>query len=144
MNQLVIKYARYFFLFVILAVTVPSCDKVNESPVPDVYVSFSVNLSIANSLVNANGSEYFPGQGFGGVIVYCESPGNWYAYDAACTYEAGRNCIVNIEGALAECPCCESQFILLGGGSPARPPAAIPLKQYNVTIMDSNTLYIYN
>lgn len=144
MKQLLIKYVKYFFSFVFIAVIIPSCDKINESPVPDVYVSFSVNLAIANELVNANGSQYFPGHGFGGIIVYCESPGTWYAYDAACTYEASRSCIVEIEGALAVCPCCESQFILLGGGSPASPPATVPLKQYNVSVMGNNSIYIYN
>lgn len=144
MKQLVFKYGKYFISFLILAFIVSSCDKVNESPVPEVYVSFSVNLSIANELVNPNGSQFFPGHGFGGVIVYCESPGTWYAYDAACTYEASRNCIVENDGALAVCPCCESQFILLGGGSPASPPASVPLKQYNVSIMNNNSIYIYN
>lgn len=144
MRQLVLKFSKYFFSFLFLVLFFPSCDKINDSPIPDVYVSFTVNLVIANELNVPGNSVLFPGYGFGGVIISCEAPGSWYAFDAACTYEASRSCIVENDGVLADCPCCGSQFVLLGGAYPTNPPATLPLKQYNVSLLNSSTLRIYN
>jgi Rieske Fe-S protein len=144
MTQSVLKCGKYFIPFLFLALLSSSCDKINESPIPDVPVYFEVNLTIANELNVPGNSLFFPGQGFGGVIVYCEVPGSWYAFDAACTYEASRSCIVKSEGVLADCPCCKSQFVLLSGASPIKGPAALNLKQYNVSVVSSFLIRIYN
>lgn len=144
MRQLVLKRGKYLFSFLFLVLFLPSCDKVNESPIPDVYVSFTVNLVIANELNVPGNSVFYPGVGFGGIIISCEAPGSWYAFDAACSYEASRSCIVENDGVLADCPCCGSQFVLLGGAYPTEPPATMPLKPYNVSLMNSTTLRIYN
>lgn len=137
------KYGSYLFFVFLLVLASLSCDKI-ESPIPEVYVSFTVNMHIVNELNAPGSSVYFPNMGFGGVIIYCEEPGIWSAFDAACTYEASRTCIVKSEGALAECPCCGSQFILMGGGYPGTSPATIPLKQYHVSLMNNFTLRVYN
>lgn len=144
MWHLVLKYKKYFIFFLFLTPISPSCDRINESPVPDVYVSLTVNLNIVNELNVPGNSVFFPGFGYGGVIVYCELPGSWYAFDASCTYEASRSCIVKNDGALADCPCCGSQFVLISGAYPTKSPATLPLKQYNVSVMNSFTLRIYN
>ena len=144
MRQLILHHSKYFLLFLFLVFSFPSCDKVNQSPIPDVYVSFTVNLFIVNELNVPGNSVYFPGVGFGGVIVTCESPGSWYAFDAACTEEASQNCIVQNDEVLADCPCCGSQFVLIGGGNPTKPPATLPLKQYNVSLINNSLLRIYN
>ncbi|SHF39001.1 hypothetical protein SAMN05444274_10537 [Mariniphaga anaerophila] len=144
MQQVVLKCLKYFLFFLFLALFSPSCDKINDSPIPDVYVSFTVNLNIVNELNVSGNSVYFPNVGYGGVIVYCEMPGSWYAFDATCTYEAGRSCIVKNDGVLATCPCCESEFVLISGAYPTKSPATLPLKQYHVSIMNSFTLRVYN
>ena|SRR5690554_5647822 len=144
MSQLVITRWRYLIYFFFLWFILPSCDKVNDSPIPEASFTFTIDLIIENQLNNPNGSAFFPYAGFGGVIIYCEYPGIWYAYDASCTYEASRNCILKLDGALAECPCCSSQFILSAGGYPGKAPATIPLKQYHVSLMNNNTLMIFN
>jgi Rieske Fe-S protein len=144
MKQSVLKCGKYFISFLFLALISSSCDKINQSPIPDVPVYFEVNLTIANELNVPGNSLYFPGIGFGGVIVYCEVPGSWYAFDAACTYEASRSCIVKNEGVLADCPCCKSQFILISGAYPNKSPATLPLKQYNVSVVNSFLIRIYN
>jgi Rieske Fe-S protein len=137
------KYYGGFLLIFSLLLAILSCDKV-EYPIPDVYVSFTVNLNIVNDLNAPGSSVYFPNVGFGGVIIYCEEPGRWNAFDAACTYEASRTCIVRNDGVLADCPCCESQFVLLSGAYPVKSPATIPLKQYHVSMMNNYTLRVYN
>ncbi len=144
MRHLVLKYKKYFIFFLFLTPIFPSCDRINESPIPDVYVSLTVNLNIVNELNVPGNSVFFPGYGYGGVIVYCELPGSWFAFDAACTYNASRSCIVKNDGVLADCPCCGSQFVLIGGAYPTKSPATLPLKQYNVSVANSFTLRIYN
>jgi Rieske Fe-S protein len=144
MHQLVLKYMKYFTFFILFTLFSTACDDIQESPVPDVYVSFTINLNIVNQLNVPGNSVYFAGMGYGGVIVYCETPGSYYAFDATCTYEPTRRCIVENDGVLADCPCCGSQFVLIGGAYPTRSPATLPLKQYNVSIINSTTLRVYN
>ncbi|HDR50788.1 MAG TPA: hypothetical protein ENN90_04080, partial [Mariniphaga anaerophila] len=134
MQQLILKWGKYFILYFILSLTWLSCDKVVDSPIPEIYVSYTINLNIVNELNVPGNSVFFPNAGYGGLIVYCELPGSWYAFDAACTYEASRTCIVKSDGVLADCPCCGSQFVLISGAYPTKPPATLPLKQYNVSV----------
>ncbi|PIF06340.1 MAG: hypothetical protein CSA36_02305 [Draconibacterium sp.] len=123
---------------------VNSCKKIQDSQVPDVPFSFTIDLNILNELTVPGNSVYFPGIGFGGVIVYCEMPDSYYAFDATCTYEINQNCIIENEGVLGTCSCCGSQFMLIGGGSPAKGPAPAPLRQYYITQVNSFTLRVYN
>jgi nitrite reductase/ring-hydroxylating ferredoxin subunit len=154
MRQLVLKVGKYFIFFLFLALGAPSCDKINESPIPDVYVSFTVNLNIYNDLNVPGNAMYFPGPGFGGVIVSCFEPGLYYAFDATCTNEASRSCLVLkneefehcpclFQDFILECNCCGSQFSRIDG-SLFNGPASRPLKHYNVSLINNNTLRIYN
>ncbi|HKI88813.1 MAG TPA: hypothetical protein VKA38_07295 [Draconibacterium sp.] len=97
-----------------------------------------------NDLNVPGNSVYFPGVGYGGIVVYCEVPGSYYAFDATCTNEVSNTCIVKNEGVLGTCPCCGSQFIFLSGAYPSKGPAEMPLKQYNVSQLNSFTLRVYN
>lgn len=142
MRQLFLKRAKNLFFYILIVFTV-SCDKVQDSQIPDVPFSFTINLSIANELTIPGNSMLFQG-GYGGVIVYCELPGQYYAFDATCTYEISPTCTIVNEGVLGTCSCCESQFILIGGAFPSQGPAAAPLKQYNVSQVNSFTLRVYN
>lgn len=154
MPQLILKCLKYFIFFLFLVFSSPSCDKINDSPIPDVFVSFTVNLNIVNELNVPGNSVYFPGAGFGGVIIYCMEPGFYYAFDAACTYEGSRSCLVLknenfehcpclFENLILECSCCGSEFSSIDG-SIFNGPASRPLKHYNVSLMNSYTLRVYN
>jgi Rieske Fe-S protein len=144
MQQLVLKWGKYFILYFVLTLVSSSCDKIVDSPIPEIYVSYTINLNIVNELNVPGNSVFFPNAGYGGLIVYCELPGSWYAFDAACTYEASRNCIVKNDGVLADCPCCGSQFVLISGAYPTKSPATLPLKQYNVSVLNSFSIRVYN
>lgn len=144
MKQLVFKSGKYFILFLIIFISGSSCDKIQDSVIPNVPFFFPVNLNIYNDLNIPGNSHFFPGVGFGGVIVYCELPGSYYAFDATCTHEISQTCKIVNEGVLGTCTCCDSQFILIGGAYPSRGPAAAPLKQYNVSQVNSFTLRVYN
>lgn len=143
MRQLVLKRLKYLIIYVVLLLSF-SCEEVQDSQVPNIPFSFTVNLNIANDLTIPGNSMFFPGIGYGGVIVYCELPGTYYAFDATCTHEISQTCKIENEGVLGTCTCCESQFILIGGAYPSSGPAAAPLRQYNVSNVNSYTLRVYN
>ncbi|GAP69798.1 protein containing Rieske [2Fe-2S] domain [Bacteroidales bacterium 6E] len=121
-----------------------ACDKDNYRVIPYVDVYLTVNLNIVNELMVPGNSVAFGGQGYGGIIIYCVEAGNlYYAYDGACTHEISSTCRVKNEGVLATCPCCGSQFILMGEAYPSKGPATFPLQQYNTSVA-GNMLRIYN
>jgi Rieske Fe-S protein len=142
--RLVFKRGKFLFFLFILFFATNSCDKIQDSQVPDVPFSFTINLTIANELTIPGNSMFFPGAGYGGVIVYCELPDSYYAYDATCTHEISQTCKIVNTGVMGECKCCKSQFILIGGAYPAKGPAAAPLRQYSVSRVNSVTLRVYN
>lgn len=142
--RLVIKSGRFLFFFFILFSVSNSCDKIQDSQVPDIPFSFTINLTIANELTIPGNSMYFPGAGYGGVVVFCEMPDTYFAFDATCTHEISQTCKVVNSGVLGECSCCKSKFLFTGGAFPAQGPAAAPLRQYNVSRMSSVMLRVYN
>jgi len=154
MKQLFLKSSKYFLIFIIVLISMFSCEKINNSPIPEVYVSFTVDLRIENELTVPGNAVFFPGVGYGGVIIYCEQPGTYYAFDAACTNEASRSCIVTKDEEFSNCPCLFSNFIvtctccgsqyLTVNGTVVKGPASVSLKQYNVSVLDQSVLRIYN
>ncbi len=144
MKQLFQIRAIYFVLTFTLVLTSGSCNKEDDQIIPNVLVPFTINLNIVNELTVPGNSVYFPGVSFGGVIVYCELQGSYYAFDAACTYEASSSCRLKNEGVLGTCDCCGSQFILLGSGDRVDGPATRPLRRYNVSFINNSTLRVYN
>jgi Rieske Fe-S protein len=143
MRQLVLKRVKYFIFYVLIILSI-SCDKVQDSLIPNVPVAFTINLNIANGLTIPGNSMFIPNEGFGGVIVYCELPGTYYAFDATCSHEISQTCKIKNEGILGTCSCCESQFLFIGGAFPSKGPAAAPLRQYNVSQINNFTLRVYN
>lgn len=140
----VLKKGRFLFFLFILMIAGFSCDKIQDSQVPNIPFSFTINLTIANELTIPGNSMYFPGGGYGGVIVYCADIDEYYAYDATCTYEINQTCKVKNTNVLGECSCCGSKFLLTGGAYPAKGPAAAPLRNYQVSRMNNFTLRVYN
>lgn len=144
MCQLVLKRGKYFIFSVLLIFISQSCDKYQNNLIPYVPVLLNVNLNIVNELTVPGNSVLFPQFGYGGIVIYCELPGSYYAFDATCTYEIQKSCIVNNEGVLGTCPCCGSQFIFISGAYPSKGPATVPLKQYNVSMVNDFTIRVYN
>lgn len=142
--RLDLKIGKFLFFLFVLFLATNSCDKIQDSQVPSVPFSFTINLTIANELTIPGNSLFFPTAGYGGVIVYCELPDSYYAYDATCTHEISQTCKVVNTGVTGECKCCKSQFILIGGAFPAKGPAAAPLRQYSVSRVNNVTLRVYN
>lgn len=141
MKELILKSGKYLFIFILFTLLNSSCDDI-DSQIPDVPVGLEIDLNLLNELTVPGNSMYFPRQGFGGVIVYCEMEGSYYAFDAACTNEISSGCKVEPEGLSGTCSCCESTFIFIGG-YPSDGPASAPLKQYHTSLY-GNTLRVYN
>lgn len=143
MSQLVLKKVKIFIFILMIAVLTVSCDKNQNSLIPNVPVSLTIDLNIINDLTVPGNSRFFSEVGYSGIIVYCELPGSWYAFDATCTHEISTTCKVENEGILGTCSCCGSQYVFVGG-TPSKGPAALPLKQYNVAVINSSKIRVYN
>jgi nitrite reductase/ring-hydroxylating ferredoxin subunit len=143
MRQFAGKTVHYFAVFVILFFLNGGCEKIEESVIPSVSFSYTLDLTLFPEVNVAGNSVFIPNIGYGGVIVYCEMPGSLYAWDATCTFEANKSCILENEGVIATCPCCGSEYILLGGGFPSQGPATQGLRQY-FTSQTNEMLRIYN
>ncbi len=137
------RTANYFSVLVMVFFLSGGCEKIEESVIPSVSFSYIIDLNQYPE-VNAGGNSVFiPNLGYGGVLVYCEMPGSFYAWDATCTHEANKSCILENDGVVATCPCCGSEYILLGGGFPSQGPATQGLRQY-YTSLANGILRIYN
>lgn len=139
-----LKRGKFLIFIVLLFLSTNSCDKIQDSQVPDVPFSFQIDLIIDNDLQIPGNSKYYPYGGYSGVIVYCADIGEYNAYDATCTYEINQTCKVVNSGVLGECSCCGSKFLLTGGAYPAKGPAAAPLRNYNVSKVSTYKLRVYN
>ncbi len=155
MSQLLLKSRKYFLSCIFLMVVLfTSCDDY-EDPFPDVPVYLTVNLIIDNEVKVPGNSVFFPGVGYGGIITYCFQYDQYYAFDAACTYQTSPSCVVAevenpqlcpclLDNFILTCPCCGSEFSSVDG-SILKGPATRPLKQYNVSVLNNyNTLRIFN
>ncbi|HPR33437.1 MAG TPA: hypothetical protein PLK12_15155 [Prolixibacteraceae bacterium] len=141
------------FSAILFVVSFSSCNDDPVDYIPYRYVNVTVDLNINTNLASSGYSEYYAEAGYGGLIIYCEfydysAPDNslFHAWDAACPFEASRECIVENDGNSfhGTCPCCGSKFQFSSGfPTDDDAPATYPLKEYSVTIMN-NKLYISN
>jgi Rieske Fe-S protein len=139
-------FARYlciFILFLGFSLIQQGCEKIPESVIPSVPFTYPINLNLHNDVNVAGNSIFIPGVGYGGVIVYCEFPGTFYAFDATCTNEVTKTCLVENEGVLGTCKCCGSEYLFVGGGFPSTGPAKQGLRQYQTSVVNG-ILRIYN
>lgn len=143
-----------------LAVAGLSCSKTYESSIPYRQVNLELDLSYQDKALKAvqaykiytqdNIDQAGELTGFGGVLVYhgLDNAGGdaYYAFDAACPYEADKNTIVAVDddAVYAVCPKCHSRYELLNGiGNPVSGPAEYTLKSYQVFSKGSK-IYVQN
>lgn len=144
----------------LLLLTVFSCTKTIESGIPYRPVYLELDLTYQDKALKASYASKIYTQknidqkveqtGFGGVLVYHGLSSNgtdaYYAFDAACPYEAQSNITVAVDkdGIYAVCPKCGSKYELLNGlANPVEGPAERYLQPYPVT-MDGDKIYIRN
>ena len=146
MGELGLKIIKKFVLVVFVIGFSLSCGKIEESVIPDVDFYYTIPITMFNQFNAPGNSILIPGIAYGGVIIYCESPGSYYAFDAACTHEVSKSCFVGnpneIGSITVTCPCCSTEYVLIGG-SPVSGPAVQPLRPYSVS-SSGNTLRVFN
>lgn len=147
-------------LWIIGLFAVLSCTKTYNSSIPERPVYLELDLRFQDKALKGIQAYKIYDQsnidlageitGFAGVLVYhgLSSDGSdaYYAFDAACPYEANSQARVTVdeEGLYAVCPKCESRFELINGiGNPVSGPAEYNLKSYQVTV-DGDKIYVRN
>jgi nitrite reductase/ring-hydroxylating ferredoxin subunit len=134
-----------------------SCSKNQNSFVPYTTVDFYIPLATNNHLTIPGNSITYRNQGYGGIIVMCINPTQYYAFDACCPYEALSTCTAELDpikglsnslmvyssSVVGKCKCCGSEFSLFGGGYPTKGPASRPLQQYQVEVIGGR-LWVHN
>lgn len=153
MNQLLsFTKIRFFLITLLIALLFIQCDDEEYTPFP--YIRFNVTLSISNDLLNMNIGEYIYVSGYnyglGGFIIYRKDYSEYLAFDAACTHEAKKSCIVEndseMEGLMVVCPCCGSKYWVINTDDFAnvyKGPSRRGLIQYR-TYLSLNSLIVYN
>lgn len=144
----------------LIAFILLSCTDTMESSIPDRTVYLELNIDYQDKVLNeiqgykiytsSNVDQAGEETGFGGVLVYhgISTTGDdaFYAFDAACPYEAISSITIEVDddAVYATCPECGSKYELLNGlGNPVEGPCEEYLKQYTVTTSGS-TVYVYN
>lgn len=138
----------------LLAAIALSCSKTYESSIPYRQVNLQIDLTFEDKdLKNPQAYKIFAqgryageSTGFGGVLVYHGTDG-YYAFDAACPYEANKNTLLAVDenGIYAYCPQCHSQYNLWDGaaGNPTSGPSKYGLKPYQV-LVNGSKIYVQN
>ncbi len=130
---------KIFVFSILILILFGSCRKDNfKFPNVNVYASFGI-ISDLGDLGPGGIKIYAPNQygDVGGLIVYMDYDGEYFVFDAACTYDYLNECYVekgNIEG-FVDCSCCKSSFQFLTDGNDVfRGPARYPLVQYQAFV----------
>ncbi|MBO7438728.1 MAG: hypothetical protein J6T60_02155 [Bacteroidales bacterium] len=127
-----------YWIFVLFSVIFFSCGH-EESPVPDLWVDFQVNVNNAEfaPLQNPGGWVYVSG-GYNGIFLYNFDNNSYYAYDRSCPDDIGHAPLVYDEKRHELCHAdttanCNSRFSVLLHGAVTHGSAKYPLKEYNVS-----------
>ncbi len=141
---------RYFLIFLLYILPFAACNKHNDV-IPDVYVSFSLNINdpqftdlqaigepvLIDSRTNNFGTRAAGFNGSGIILIYTgESYYPYSAYDRTCPHDYASSHLiekVNIDPANsweAVCPKCSTRYVLTNGGISVKGPGRYPLKNY--------------
>lgn len=116
------------------------CGKV-VNQVPDVPVNFSVPLTDPRllALSSTGGAVTISGYGVSGLIIYRTISGNYKAYDRCSTVNPENRCAIVLDNPTftATDQCTGAKF-LLEDGSPAKAPATVALREYDVKVSGNN------
>lgn len=155
------KIRRIFPLLTLL--TLLACTDTIETRIPGRMVNLELDLTYQDKELNAiqaykiytraNIDQANEQTGFGGVLVYhglsSSGTGAFFAFDAACPYEASASVTVEVDesAVYAICPRCGSKFELLNGiGNPVEGPSAEAKYRLQPYIVESsgNKIYVHN
>lgn len=121
------------------------CTETASFRIPYVVVDKYINLTTENELLIPGNSKLFTGSsycGYGGIIVCCIGLNQYVAFDAACPNEANPSVVLKVNGMVATCPFCKTEY-LLTTGTPVSGSSPYALKAYNVLVLQGS-LHISN
>lgn len=147
-NNLTMKKCQLLVIFCALFFLLACSDNNENNNIPLVPVDFVVQLNDPDFIkLKTIGEWVYVTGGSRGIILYRLDATTIKAYDRHCTFQPSNSCAlvaVDPTGNSATDDCCGSTFLLLNG-SVSRPPATIPLKQYNTSLdVNQTTLRIFN
>lgn len=120
------------FVFLVSCSQDLSDDQIAIAHFPDIVLNLT--LPSNNTLLTKGGYKEVGG-GVRGIIVYCQDPGIYYAYERNCSYHPGDACAtVNVDASklfLID-PCCGSSFSF-STGTPIGGVAWRPLRKYQTS-----------
>ena len=126
-----------YWIFVLICLNFFSCGH-EDSPVPDLWVDFQVNINNAEfaPLQNPGGWVYVSG-GYNGIFLYNFDNQTYYAYDRACTADITHAPLVYDEKRhelhhADTLENCNSRYSVLLHGAVTYGDAKYPLREYQV------------
>lgn len=147
---------KYLYCIVALMVILSGCDDNYVSSIPNYPVNLQLNLTSTYPTFKNNPNSYLLFEkpitvsdrvGFGGVLLYVDFDGDYYAFDLACPYEAKQNIkVIPNDDSFGQVVCntCGSVYNLTSGsGLPKEGPSKEPLKRYR-TSPQGDWLYVFN
>ena len=134
------KQIRYSLIIILIF----SCNNKDDF-IQNVYVNETIYLNNHSELLIPGNSIFVEG-GVEGIIIYHEIGESYKVYDRNCSYEPSLACsrIDSVNSGIAFCGCCPSIFDINNSGEPINAPALLPLKQYNWSLDQNNTMRIFN
>ncbi|MEQ7800663.1 hypothetical protein ABDJ41_12725 [Pedobacter sp. ASV1-7] len=136
------KFCSGIFLLVFLLF---GCGKENLN-IPNVAVNLSRQLTDPGliRLSSPGGAAIVNNYGVAGIVIYRTLSGGYKAYDRCSTVNPEKQCAVELdEPSFTVTDKCSGAKYLLEDGSPAKAPAVLSLKEYQVTVA-GNTIYVTN
>ena len=135
--------------FIVLFVSLFSCgDTEYNDLLPNITVDVTINLTLSDyiGLQVPGGYQMTPegaiGYGIKGIFIY-RSNSRYYAYERACPHKDVDECDPMVfDGAFLVCPCDNSKFNFLNGGSST--DVSYRAREYHVQVVNTNTLRITN
>jgi hypothetical protein len=151
---------RFFCLnCIVLIFLSSSCEKSKQQPIPNVYVSFNINILTDPQflMLQAQGNSMIInfsdlglttlGYDNNGIIIYNSGADEFVAYDCTCPYDYPSSIKVKTDGgSIATCPKCKSIYFLQSYGMPSSDgPSNYSLKDYRTSYNpNTGTLYVHN
>ena len=150
---------KFFLIVTFSAFLLIACNKNNADVIPDVFVDFTIDLldpefaalsaiGVSDTVDATTNNWGYRSAGYdnNGIIIY-SGPNEYYAFDRTCPHDFAENGLsirVKLEGGLAVCKHCGTNYSLSTYGSPISGPGKYPLKNYKTIFEEDRYIRVWN
>ncbi len=137
----------------LIVITILSCSKNDDNKDRNPYlIDPAVNLNLNLNLPEYNalkfpGSSVVTSQGIKGIVVFCVSETQYFAFDLTDPNHAPSSCSrMEIDGPIASCPCStdDNEYNIVNFGTHTTDPdTKYPMQSYNA-VRSGNNIIISN